>query len=823
MRGALFLAACTVAAPSWAQDGPAVSSTGVADPIAANQAPTSDQPARRPSRSATLPLALVIDGARLGNVTGTITEVELLEVHAGELLRVLEPLVNDQAATRLRALGDALAPVERLAGTGVTVALDPATFALLVEIDRGSRRAQSFTASGEYRISGAEPVAPADFSAGLTGALVADTPISGDVDLNASLALAGFINIGGVRGVNVDFGADVSSLGRSEVRYQRNRIVAFKDFPEQAIRVSAGDVVPDSPRLAGTSDIFGLTIARDYAALQPTRNIRPTLSRSVTLDRRSIVEVYVNQALAERFQAGPGPIDIDRIPLTATSNDVVIVVEDALGRREIENLTFGSDLTLLEAGLGVYSLSVGVLRDPGSFGFRYTDDPVVSGYYQRGLSPALTAGAHAVATRELQNIGAAAGVATAAGVITAEVAVSNERSFGTGAALGLTYRGTPFFGADSDELASATFDYRTRDFATLGQFGFRDTLKYDFRADYQKAVRPGLALFTNVNIFERYDAEGVGRGVTAGVRYRLGPVTVNGGVRHLRDINQPSSWGAFLSLSVPIGSTAGVTAQYDTADNRGRAEYRRRRGLELPEVDYRLGAQTSDSDQSLFGGFSYADTRFAGAGDVFSTLPPEGDNITTASARLQTGIGYAGGRAAIGRDPARGFAIVSRHASIRDAELTVKASSVGRVLAVADELGPALVPIGSPYRPQVVTVDANNIPPGYDIGAGRYVLEPGARSGMHIQIGSDLFRSALATLIYADEPVALASGRYRSIDNSAAQGAFFTNRAGRAIFEKLAPGRYVLTIEQLNLTGEFVVPYTNDALIRLGELALRQR
>jgi outer membrane usher protein len=819
-RLALFIC-CGVglgAAPAWGQ---AAAGEANSQPSGDESAAAAAQPAER---SATLPLQLVVDQTRLGNVSATITSTEAQQVHVGDLARLLAPLITEQAGQRLTALGTGLVAVDRVAAAGIRVSLDPGTLALVAELSPEVRRAQSFQASADYQITGAERATVADFAAGLTAALVATSPLDSNFDVSASIAFSGFVNIGGVRGWNLDFGGNINLAGGSGDDFQRNRLVLFKDWPEEALRLSLGDVIPALPRFAGTSDILGVTLARDYAALQPTRNIRPTLSRTVNLDRRSIVEVYVNESLVERFQAGPGPIDINRIPLTSLSNNVAIIVEDALGRRELESLAYGSDLSLLGAGVELFSVSAGVLRDPGFGGFDYSDDPIVAGFYQRGISPALTVAGHAVLTEDVQNAGAAAGLATLFGIFTGEVAFSRTGDGDTGAALGLTYRGSPFFGVESDEIATVSLDYRTRRFTTLGQFGFLDDLKFDLRVDYQKGITDTVSAFANFSIVGRYDQDDVDAGATIGVRARLGPINANLGLRYASLARGEEDVGVFLTLSLPIGSTGNLSASYSTDQNRGRVEYRERRGLTLPELDYRIGASTSDTEQSLFGGIGYGTTRFAANADVVSRFPTNGgiDN-TVGTARLQTGIGFADGVFAIGRDPSRGFAIVSRHESLADSTLTVRTSAIGRELGFANDAGPALIPISSPYRPQIVTVDAANVPVGYNVGAGRYVLESGARSGLRIEIGTDAYRSALATLIYAGEPVALASGRFVSVDDPERGGTFFTNRTGRALFDGLAPGRYTISIEDLGLTGEFTVPEAGEVLVRIGNLEMRRQ
>lgn len=783
-------------------------------------------PAQRGSRevTTTLPLPLLLDNRNLGTVAAEITQDAVLRINAGELATRLGSLVTAEVAQRVGALGSGLVPVASIRAAGVPVALDAATLSLVVMLESSSRQSRVVAVTPEDRaISGAEPVPVSSLSGGITAALVASSPLGRAFDPVASIAFAGFLNLGGVRGLNLDFSGDIDLSNRRGNMLQRGRLILFKDWPDQALRLAAGDIVPNLPRLAGTVDVLGLSLGRDYAELQPNRNVRPTLTRSFLLERRSAVEIYANGALVERFIADPGPLDVSRIPLTALSNQVSIVVEDALGRREVDSLSFGSDVSLLAQGIEEFSFSAGVLRAPSLSGFRYTDEPIVSLFYQRGINPSLTVAGHGVATGDIQNIGGAFAVATLIGVISGDASASHTSALGTGAAFGLIYRGAPFFGVQTDELATISLNYRTRDFASLGLTGFADITKFDLRADYQKAISRRISAFGNVSLTDLY---GVGRNsfsVAGGFRTQLGRFSFNFGGRYLKPPAGGTDLGAFVTLAISVGRLGNLNATYDTGGNSARIEYRQLRGLNLPEFDYRFGASRRDGEQALFGGFGYGTTRFDVSGDVTSRFRSNGVDGSFGTVRLQTGIGFADGVVAIGRDPARGFAIISRHESLDGATLAVKAGAAGRELGFANALGPALISINSPYRQQVVSIEGANIPAGYDLGAGRYALSPGARSGLHLEIGSDAYRSALASLSYAGEPVSLASGTFQSLDNPALKGMFFTNRAGRAIFQQLAPGRYQLEVPDLLLVGEFVVPDSKDVLTRLGDLELKRR
>jgi outer membrane usher protein FimD/PapC len=187
-----------------------------------------------------------------------------------------------------------------------------------------------------------------------------------------------------------------------------------------------------------------------------------------------------------------------------------------------------------------------------------------------------------------------------------------------------------------------------------------------------------------------------------------------------------------------------------------------------------------------------------------------------ANFRLQSGLAYADGQFGIGRNPGRGFVMVDRHASLKEARVEVETSGVGRRAGQSNALGPAVISQLSGYRPDNIRVSVLGAPPGYDIGAGEYLSDPGALSGVRLSIGSDAYRSALVTFVLPDgTPVKLADGVVRNLATGETSGVF-TNSAGRAVLSKLAAGRYRVEMTGGDLVFEFTVDASAPAIIKLG-------
>ncbi|MEE4213078.1 MAG: fimbria/pilus outer membrane usher protein [Parvularcula sp.] len=772
-----------------------------------------------------LDLELIFLGRSIGNVPASISTEAVYEVDAKTLARVAASMVSAETLSALEDVSSGMVAVDRLEVLGLRIGLDPRTLTLELQIDEQSLRPRLFTASSDERFSGYERVAPDAFAVGVTAALTLASDLDNGLDPDARLDFAGFANVGGSDGLNLDYSGafDYRAASRS-VEFRRGRFVAFKDWVDHATTASFGDLIPFQGPLVGAIDIGGISFSRNYERTQPLRNIRPRASSRFDLERPSIVEVYVNGTLIERFSADPGPIAVDQIPSVGFSNQVSIIVEDEFGRREVDNLVFGSDIELLGKGVEQFDFALGFLRDEDSFGLEYSDALVASGYYERGLSDRLTASAGALASQDLQSLSGGLAYSLGSGVVTAGVALSHSSGSGAGASASIGFRGSPFFGPEAGEFADIELVYTSPDYRSLDRFDLRSATRFNLRAAYQTDLNERVAVFGNASIIERHSGERDLFG-SGGLRFGMlgGQFSLAG--RFASRSGRGDDFGVLASISLPLGSRGSVFGNFDASNGNGRLEYRRLRDLALPALDYRVGFERRSSQESAFGGLTYSNSRFDVSADVSHSFAGSGFTGTTAGRiRVQSGLAITDSAAAIGRDPGRGFAIVKAHDSLADARFDLSRSSAGQKLAFVDGFGPAVIPVDTPYRAQPLFVDARRTPVGYDLGSGRYLLEPGARSGMSIQLGDDAFRSGLGILVDRGEPVSLVYGLYyRDEDRENSQQTFFTNRSGRALFADLAPGRYTVEIESLGRVGSFSIGEDDEAFVDFGLIEMRAK
>jgi hypothetical protein len=221
------------------------------------------------------------------------------------------------------------------------------------------------------------------------------------------------------------------------------------DMPDETLRFSAGDISPIKSTFQGGGELLGLSIEKSYQKLQPSASIRPTGSQSFRIERPSSVEVVINGHVAQRLQLRPGDYDMSNLPLAAGANDIELVIEDDLGHKRTLNLSLFSGGSLLAPGIAEWAFNAGFVSHVNNgekdyrnlySGVEYDfDAPVVSGFYERGLTQDITGSIHLQADRETVTGGSGASLQTPIGFWTMDGAVSQSQRSGGGVAGKVNY------------------------------------------------------------------------------------------------------------------------------------------------------------------------------------------------------------------------------------------------------------------------------------------------------------------------------------------------------------------------------------------------
>ncbi|MFN3931007.1 MAG: fimbria/pilus outer membrane usher protein [Brevundimonas sp.] len=759
------------------------------------------------------------DGAFIvGEIDYVLTADNRILIETRPLLDLMQALLSPAAWQALATvLGEReQVSTDELGAVGYPVVYDPGTFGLILSINPDARPRNSLSISGG-RASFQGPVAqPAALSAYVTGFLTSDyVHVGEDAGFGTpSLLIDSAVRF---RGVVLE---NEATLDGSLVR-EGTRLVY--DDPRRTARWTAGDLRPQSRGFSGANPLAGLSLERVYADLDPQRNVQPRGQRAFTLVRPSTVEVFINGRSVQQTRLNPGSYDVSDFPFAQGGNDVRLVIRDDTGVESVVSFSIYFDRSLLAAGLTEFGLYVGSETEFGQDGREYTSEPGASGFYRRGLSDVLTAGANFQVNSRGAVVGGEAVWAAPLGTIGMDLAVSSVEGVGEGYALNLGYERV--FGADEPGARSiaGTFQATSESFATPGVDLADNPFAYEAGVTYSQSI--GTTQYVSGDVFYS-----VGRGA----REDQGSVRASYGWRansrlmfnaeaiyeHRRDERE---FGIRFGLTYRLGQYASVSAEVDSRRDRARLGYQTSRGRGVGSWSAAGNLDASESATGANASFTAIMNRAEIGGSHLTSFDAGSGDISDQRTTLRAGasLAFADGVAAVSRPIYDSFALFRAHRTLGQSAVYVEPRD-NAYTARSGLLGAAVTPELSAYSPRTVTFDVPEAPTGYDIGAGVVQVLPPYRSGYLVTVGSDYSVSATGQLVTADGgPLRLQAGLAFEVARPDRPGVrMFTNGSGRFAVQGLRPGLWRIEAGPEGSPSYVIeIPEGADGLVRLGAVS----
>lgn len=803
---------------------------GAAEPSGTVAAPgtavtASRQPAQRlnpTGRDIPMGGPLTADGFVLGDVSYTLAADDQIMVDTRSLLPILLRILTPEAAQRLvNAVGDRYSiSIADLAGLGVTLVYDPTNFGLRMSVDPAMRPRQTISVVGSFDASLGPVIAPQDFSAYLTTFVNADYVHKGgdtgfadpNIALDSAIRWGGFV---------------LENEANVQRRFRREGTRLVYDDLRRTARYTVGDLEPISRGFSGASPMAGASIVRVYSDLEPQRNIQPRGQRSFTLTRPSTVETIVNGQSAQQVRLNPGTYDITDFPFAQGSNDVRLIIRDDSGREEVISFSLNFDRTLLAAGLTEFGLYAGVETPFSSNGRSYSDRPVASGFFRRGMTDELTVGGNFQAGKKGGVAGAEIVWAAPLGTLAFNLAGSSNKGVGSGYAANVGYEFTRTTADGNIRSLTASFQTISKDFGSPGTGTARNPYAYEFGATYSQSLGPKH--YVTADIFHS-----VGRGSTPDqssfrATYGWRPndrifITAEGSYE---DRSRDSGLGFRVSLTYRFNRQSSGSADFDTRRERARLGYQRSEGTGVGSYSASVNVERVEDSSGVNASFNMLTNR-AEIGAAHLTSFANGGGITDQRTSLRTAfsIAYAGGQVALSRPIYDSFAIVKTHESLNGKRVYLDPRG-SEYTARSDGLGAAVLPELSAYSPRSISYDVPDAPPGYDLGSGVLQFQSPYRAGHLIEVGSGYFVTYTGQLLKADgSPLELTAGNaFEDAHPERAPLLMFTNRNGRFAVQGLRPGgwRIEMPIENGKIVYHVDIPADSTGLERGGALTPEER
>jgi len=553
------------------------------------------------------------------------------------------------------------------------------------------------------------------------------------------------------------------------------------DWPERMWTLEVGDSTGKAG-IWGRPALFGGLNFHTNFLTRPGFITYPQPSFSGAAVVPSTATVFIDNVRRANLGFAPGPFGISNIPVISGDNEVSLVVRDSLGRETIMRQQFYSSLELLKPGLHDFALEAGMIRQ--NFGLRSFDYKklAVVGQSRYGWSEKLTAEARLEQIGQGTTLGVGAIVLVPIPAI-ATIAIAASQSDG-----------------QSGTLILAGLEKRTRDWA-VGIRGQSMSAGFTQLGVDQIRVRPqhSLTAYGSTKLGRESDYGSFGFVfVDAGRNKQDGGQTVsatwsksfvNGSVFYLSTsyANHPArNTQVSAALSYPLGRRTSVSASA-SRNSSGAASGSISAATALKNVDEiawraRISGSTSPAAATSMTGEAtllWRAPMFDSSVGVSVGREAQGGRIAVSGA-----VGMADGTWFRTRTLYDGFGII-RTPGMNG----IPIMSNGRVVAVSDRNGIAVVSNLTPYQENTLRVDLKRLPLNIDTDNDTVVLVPRYRSATSGEI--KLFRTVSAMLsVTTGNGVPVPLGTEVSLIGSAER--FVVGRAGRLYLAKLQPQNTVV-------------------------------
>jgi outer membrane usher protein len=513
------------------------------------------------------------------------------------------------------------------------------------------------------------------------------------------------------------------------------------DFPRKLTSLRLGDMISSPGSWGQAARLGGIQYGTNFGT-QPGFITTPLQAVSGLAVLPSVVDVYVNQALASQSRVAPGPFSITNLPVVTGSGEITTVVTDLLGRQQVITQPFFAGTNLLRQGLSNFSFEAGALRQ--NYGLRSNDygPGAAVGTYSLGLTNSLTGEVHGELQKSRAALGlSAAWIAAPLGILSASLAASHNPDFDE--ASGGQSTGTPGQG----ELLALGFQRLTQGISVSAHAQWATA---GFTQLGATPAVPGVQRESDITISQNFGQVGsvaasyVAQNTFGSPSARIAQLSYSVGVGRwgfvsatlLRTIQPNPNTQVSLIWTVPIGprTSASLSAQSSSAQ-----PWTASLQHNLPVgTGWGYQLQAASGPQSNV----QAQGQYQGPIGLYSAQVQRLGGQDNVRVEAQGGIGTLGGATFLSRAITNSFALV-QVPGISNVRVYANNQEVGRTNASGDLLIPSLLA----YQRNVVSVNQADLPLDADVAALSLPVVPAYRSGILARFPIHISRSATFNVV----------------------------------------------------------------------------
>ena len=609
------------------------------------------------------------------------------------------------------------------------------------------------------------------------------------------------------------------------------------DKPDDLQRFVVGNINTGNRNFQENLNLIGLRASKEFF-MKPELQIRPRANQSFILETDSKVEVYINDRLRQRYYLSEGIYSLEDIGLYNGANNIRVKITDEFGKVIMKTSEQYYDSHLLQPDLSLYSISVGYLSNKQAYVKKeLKDKPIISAYYERGITKNLTMSLDAQISPTSYLLGAEAITSIPLGSLKHSISVSGGNSQKLGFATRFEFK--PYMQREiialdtlSEDMLSMdttvgqflkswtiTGEYRSEDFSMINQKlelddsdnlnkKLRGRLQTQFSLDLSNNWRGSL----NIGVSDYYNAERALTTSIAAIKRFNNGISLSIGAKYESD----EDYSMNLQLIVPLDREERRSNKHlEFLANSQDKSYSSKLSLSPTStvgrnslsgaLEYSKNEESNNAKLDL----NYRDTKFETslAARHFKNLKEKGENYQQLSLGFNTSLACVGSDCATSYPINDSFALVSGPSNqdgpiaINDGHSNFRYSD-GNDTGLPDNYNAlipksgafAVVPLES-YRYQNINIDESTLPNGYDSEKTEFEMFPSYHQGFRVKAGGEPATIVDGMLMNkVKKPLAYKGGQWVPLAPEAKTIAFFSNKIGRFRIPSISAGRYKLEL-----------------------------
>lgn len=664
------------------------------------------------------------------------------------------------------------------------------------------------------------PLAPEEFNGSLAWQVEEDF---GAAELGRSYFSTEFFGHFNYKDYVLEYAGDYDSSSSQEVN--RGDVIMTHDFLKHLLRLEVGDQYLKSFGQGVILKIGGVGVAKNYN-LSPYFIKTPTGETELVLQRKSRVEVYVNDNLIRTLKYEAGKYLLKDLPLYQGINQIRLRIEDSLGEIKEVSLNESFSSQLLKKGLVQYNVQLGSFAEyeQGEIKYRTEKGPLLSGFFNRGFHRRWTAGGYGQAYQEQLNLGLKSILATNYVTLTTDFLTSFLKNKNPGVQIQLGFN-RQFSKIAKGRSLTANLDYIYKSpyftslYSTQSKNIFSHLLQFNLGAQIGKASHVSLGLGRYYNRLGEYDRTNMSVYYNARVNrnIRLG---LNMGRR--RSISGESDSYVLFNFNLNFFQHKQNAYLFsDLLENTHQANWTYRSGEHDNSHNFAVTTNKEVDQNSEAFNWNYNHQNFEFRFDQKYIKPHDLSGRQRYNLQLASAVLFTKSEWAISRPVYNSYAIMVQNDELKD-ECLIFSSENSVQCNSFDLFSKKVIRNFNPYHYRKVSVDASRLTPGTSLNEESFVLFPTYKSAHHLKLFVKSHVMLIGRLMGARGTCGLATGHLRLLEKGKPTNDvfyFFSNRSGRIVVEDLVPGSYEIFFgEEEESVGELSIPQGKKGFLNVGSI-----